>query len=128
MDSAGKQVQTPLFEGILRRNPVDQDRARERLQAARTEVQILLWDIEAAGQQDRTAENETGDRADRAQPLNAEGVDDAVAIDWRRSTVPSRGWTAGRSRGPFRSGLPIPAERLEADPAAELTVEQARAL
>src|SRR5665647_3679614 len=75
MDSAGKQVQTPLFEGILRRNPVDQDRARERLRAARTEVQILLWDIEAAGQQDRTAENETGDRADRAQPLNAEGVD-----------------------------------------------------
>ena len=85
MDSAGKQVQTPLFEGILRRNPVDQDRARERLQAARTEVQILLWDIEAAGQQDRTAENETGDRANRAQPLNAEVVDDAVAIDWRRS-------------------------------------------
>jgi len=55
-------------------------------------------------------------------------VDDAVAIDWRRSTVPSSGWTAGRSGGPFRSGLPIPAERLEADPAAELTVEQARPL
>jgi DnaK suppressor protein len=32
--------------------------------------------------------------------------------------------TYGRS---VRSGVPIPADRLEADPAAELTVEEARA-
>ena len=32
--------------------------------------------------------------------------------------------SCGRS---VRSGVPIPAERLEADPAAELTIEEARA-
>src|SRR6266699_5689439 len=79
--------------------PMDQDRARSLLIAERDEVQGLLKDAETAGQKDRQSEvdSEAGDIADAAQPLAAEGEDDAIA------------------------------ERLEADPAAELTIEEARA-
>jgi DnaK suppressor protein len=109
---------------------MDADQARERLLAERAEVEDLLRDAESAGQQDRAAEDETGDVADAAQPLTAQGLDDAVA-DSLRDRLAALGralqrlddGSYGRS---VRSGLPIPDERLEADPAAELTVEEAR--
>jgi DnaK suppressor protein len=110
---------------------MDEDRARARIRAERAEVQSLLRDTEAAGQQDRAAEDETGDIADSAQPLTAQGIDDAVASSLRdrlaaldRAEQRLDEGTFGRS---VRSGLPIPDDRLEADPAAELTVEEAQA-
>jgi DnaK suppressor protein len=109
---------------------MDEDRARARIRAERAEVQSLLRDTEAAGQQDRAAEDETGDITDSAQPLTAQGMDDAVASSLRdRLAALDRAehrldeGTFGRS---VRSGLPIPDDRLEADPAAELTIEEAR--
>ncbi len=109
---------------------MDADEARARVLAERAEIQGLLTDAEAAGQQDREAENETGDIADRAQPLTAEGMDDAIADTLReRLAVLDRALqrlddgTFGRS---VRSGLPIPDQRLDADPAAEVTAEEAR--
>jgi DnaK suppressor protein len=113
--------------------PMDQDRARSLLIAERDEVQGLLKDAEAAGLQDRQAEvdSEAGDTADAAQPLAAEGQDDAIAESLRsrldaieRALRRLDDGTYGRS---VRSGEPIPDERLEADPAAELTVDEARA-
>jgi DnaK suppressor protein len=110
---------------------MDEDRARVRLCAERTEVQILLKDIEDAGQQNRASENETGDISDPAQPLTEEMTDDAIAGSLRdrlaaldRALKRLDDGTYGRS---IRSGKAIPAERLEADPAAELTIEEARA-
>jgi DnaK suppressor protein len=110
---------------------MDADEARARVLAERTEIQGLLRDAEAAGRLDREAENETGDIADRAQPLAAEGMDDAIADSLReRLAVLDRALrrlddgTFGRS---VRSGQPIPDGRLEADPAAEVTAEEARA-
>jgi len=110
---------------------MDEARARARLRAERAEVQDLLARTEAAGQQDRASEDETGDIADPAQLLTAQGMDDAVAESLRdrlaaldRAEQRLEGGTYGRS---IRSGRPIPDERLEADPAAELTVEEARA-
>ena len=110
---------------------MDEDRARAMLRAERAEVQGLLRDAETAGQADREAENETGDIFDPAQPLTAEGMDDAIADSLRdrlaaldRALQRLADGTYGRS---VRSGLPIPDERLEADPAAELTVQEARA-
>jgi len=101
------------------------------VRAERAEVQKLVIDTEAAGRQDREAENETGDIADPAQSLTAQGMDDAIAVSLRdrlaalvRAEQRLDNGTYGRS---VRSGLPIPDERLEADPAAELTVEEAQA-
>jgi DnaK suppressor protein len=111
---------------------MDEDVARARIRAERAEVQGLLRETEESGQQARAAEDETGvDIADPAQALTAEGEDDAIAESLRarlaaldRAERRLDNGTFGRS---VRSGLPIPDERLEADPAAELTVEEARA-
>ena len=112
---------------------MDLDRARSLLTAERDEVLGLLKDSEEAGRQDRQAEvdSESGDIEDAAQPLTAEGEDDAIAESLRnrldaieRALQRLDAGTYGRS---VRSGAPIPDERLEADPAAELTVEEARA-
>jgi DnaK suppressor protein len=112
---------------------MDNEQARARLLAERAEVEGLLRDTERAGQQDREAEVEaaTGDIEDAAQPLTAEGLDDSIADTLRerlaaldRALLRLDDGTYGRS---VRSGVPIPEERLEADPAAELTIEEARA-
>jgi DnaK suppressor protein len=110
---------------------MDNEQARARLLAERDEVTGLLRDTELAGQQDRETEGETGDIADAAQSLTAKGMDDAVAESLRdrlaaldRALKRLDDGSYGRS---VRSGVPIPAERLEADPAAELTIEEARA-
>jgi DnaK suppressor protein len=110
---------------------MDQDKARSLLEAERAEVQGLIADTEESGREDREAEAETGDVADPAQPLAAEGMDDAIAESLRdrlaaidRALKRLDNGTYGRS---VRSGVPIPGERLEADPAAELTVEEAAA-
>jgi DnaK suppressor protein len=111
---------------------MDEKQARERLRAERAEVQALIKDTEAAAWQDRESEDEQ-DAAfdDPAQPLTAQGEEDAIAEGLRdrlaaldRALKRLDDGTYGRS---VRSGLPIPEERLEADPAAELTVEEARA-
>jgi DnaK suppressor protein len=112
---------------------MDQDRARAQLTAERAEVQDLLGGAVEAGAEDRETEDEsaTGDYADAAQPLSAEGMDDSIADTLRdrlaaidRALVRLDDGTYGVS---VRSGEPIPDERLEADPAAELTVAEAEA-
>lgn len=110
---------------------MDEERARVLLSAERAKVEKLLAGVTRAGQQDRMAESEQGETSDRAEPLNAEGVDDAVAAAMRdkllaldRAEERLRAHTFGSS---IRSGVPIPDERLEADPTAELTVEEAAA-
>ena len=112
---------------------MDHDRARSLLITERDEVQRLLKETETAGQDDRVAEVESvaEDEADAALALTEEGEDDAIAESMRdrldaieRALHRLDEGTYGRS---IRSGEPIPDERLEADPAAELTVEEARA-
>jgi DnaK suppressor protein len=111
---------------------MDENRARSLLQAERAEVQGLLAGSEQAGEEDREAEDEEGgiDSVDPATSLTAEGMDDAITDSMRdrlaaidRALKRLDDGTYGRS---VRSGAPIPDERLEADPAAELTVEEAR--
>jgi DnaK suppressor protein len=112
---------------------MDQDRARSLLIAERDEVRRLLKDSQAAGQADRVAEveSEAEDQEDAALALTEEGEDDAIAEGMQdrldaidRALHRLDDGTYGRS---IRSGEPIPDERLEADPAAELTIEEARA-
>jgi DnaK suppressor protein len=111
---------------------MDQDQVRARLLAERADVVGLLQGAEEAAQEDREAEAEVGDVGDAAQPLTAEGMDEATADSLRerlaaidRALRRLDDGTYGRS---VRSGVPIPQARLEADPAAELTVEEAREL
>ncbi len=110
---------------------MDTDRAQALLTAQRAEVTRLLADLEAAGRADREDEADLGDMGDPAAALTAEGTDDAIAASLRdrldaieRAERRLAEGTYGRS---IRSGLPIPDERLEVDPAAELTVEEASA-
>jgi DnaK suppressor protein len=110
---------------------MDQDVARARLSAERAEVARLLAGAGSAAAQDRAAEDEPGDYADAAQPLTAQGLDDAIAAGLQdrlaaidRALARLDAGTYGRS---VRSGQLIPGERLDADPAAELTIEEARA-
>jgi DnaK suppressor protein len=81
---------------------------------------------------DRSAANEHGDMSDSSELLVSEGTDDAVANALRqrlaaigRAEERLAAGTYGRS---IASGAPIPDERLEADPAAELTVDEAQSL
>jgi RNA polymerase-binding transcription factor len=112
---------------------MDQDRARSLLTAERDEVRRLLKVSQTDGQYDRVAEvdSEAEDQEDAALALTEEGEDDAIAESMQdrldaidRALHRLDEGTYGRS---VRSGEPIPDERLEADPAAELTIEEARA-
>jgi DnaK suppressor protein len=113
---------------------MDEAVARERLLAERADVVRLLHGADAEVEQDRELQVEaaTADYADAAQPLTAQEEERAIAESLRaRLATINRALqrldegTYGRS---VRSGEPIPDERLEADPAAELTVEEAQAV
>jgi DnaK suppressor protein len=109
---------------------MDETEARRLLDAERARVQGLLDDSVAATRADRDAAAEQGDMTDAAEPLTAEEVDDAVVESLHdrlaaiaRAEQRLADGTFGRS---VRSGAVIPDDRLAADPAAELTVEEAK--
>lgn len=111
---------------------MDESVARERLTAERDEVAQLLKGTVAAGEQDREVEvDETGDYADSAQPLTAQGMDDAIAEGLQDRLAAIDRALARLDNGTYGlsvlSGDRIPDARLEADPAAELTIEEAKA-
>jgi DnaK suppressor protein len=112
---------------------MDDARARALLLAERDEVRSLLKDADDSLREDREDQvsDDPRDEGDAAQPLGAEITDEDVRerLLERRDAIERAlrrldDGTYGRS---VRSGVPIPDERLEADPAAELTVEEARA-
>jgi DnaK suppressor protein len=101
------------------------------LAAERSRVEGLVAGLRVDRSDDRAAEEDSADWSDPAQPLTAEGADDAVAASLEarlqaidRAEQRLAGGTYGRS---VLNGAIIPDERLEADPAAELTVEEAAA-
>jgi DnaK suppressor protein len=107
---------------------MDDERARELLAAERLRTQRLLSDLTADRQDDQTAANQDGDMFDSAEPLTGEDTDDAVVAELQgrlkaldRAEERLASGTYGYS---IRSGDRIPDDRLEADPAAELTVEE----
>ena len=111
---------------------MDVERARALLAAKRADLQKLLAETEAAGREDRSSEDEQGtDVADPAQSLTQQGMDDAIAeslserlaaLDRAEQRLADGSY--GRS---VLSGKPIPDARLEVNPEAELTVEEAAA-
>jgi DnaK suppressor protein len=110
---------------------VDEQRARELLDTERARLERLLDEEETAAREDRDSVDEPSGFSDPAEPLTDEATDDAVGASLRdrlaaieRAEQRLAAGTYGRS---VRSGQVIPDERLEADPAAELTVEEAAA-
>jgi DnaK suppressor protein len=108
---------------------MDDERARELLSEERTRVEALLGAVKGDGESDRTAANQQGDMSDSSELLVSEGTDDAVAdaLAQRLAAIARAeerlaDGTYGRS---VLSGERIPDARLEADPAAELTVDEA---
>jgi DnaK suppressor protein len=112
---------------------MDNERAAELLRAERAEVERLLRETVATGTEDREAVADAADAdpGDLAQPRTEEQVDSAIvaslherlaAID--RADQRLSDGTFGRS---VLSGEPIPDERLEVAPTAELTVAEAEA-
>jgi len=94
-------------------------------------VERLLGETVAAGRDDRAEANQNGDLADPAERLTAEESDDAVTEGLRERLAAIERAEDRIEQGVFgfsvRSGDPLSDERLEADPTAELTVEEARA-
>jgi DnaK suppressor protein len=105
------------------------DQAKELLSAERTRIEGLLHATQIAGEDDRSEANAGGDMSDPAERLTAEQVDDAVVAGLEDRLAAIGRAEARIDDGTYgvsiRSGLPIPDERLEVDPAAELTVEEA---
>ena len=108
---------------------MNDDQAKALLRAERERVEQLVDATTGASHDDRNAALDDGDLTDPAEPLIGEQVDDAIAEGLRdrlaaigRAEQRLAEGTYGRST---LSGAVIPDERLEADPAAELTVEEA---
>ena len=107
---------------------MDLTEARELVAAERARVQQLLDEMLVERGQDVEAANEPGDLFDPATPLVIEETDDAIIASLhsrlealQRAERRTADGTYGRS---VKSGRVIPDERLRADPAAELLVEE----
>jgi DnaK suppressor protein len=107
---------------------MEEAQARQLLSAERQRLETLLREATRAGDEDRESVGGVGDIADPAQPLTDQEGEDAIAAALRdrlaavaRAEARLAAGTYGRS---VRSNDLIPDERLEADPAAELTVEE----
>ena len=105
---------------------MDQAHARELLDAERARLQRLL----AAGSgepqpADLGDEVDDADRRERSETGTA--VEGLLRTRWAALERAEARLAAGSYGRSVRSGRPIPDERLEADPLAELTVEEAAA-
>jgi len=111
---------------------MDNDRAELLLSTERSRVEDLLAAVKGDSQSDRTAASQQGDMSDSSEVLVSEGTDDAVANALTRRLAAieraKQRLAAGTYGRSIASGELIPDERLEADPAAELTVNEAQQL
>ena len=105
---------------------MDQTQARALLAAERVRLQRLL---QADAGEPQAAE--LGDEVDDADRRNAEetgmAIDQLLQTRWAALERAEARLAAGNYGRSVRSGQPIPDERLEADPLAELTVQEAAA-
>jgi DnaK suppressor protein len=108
---------------------MDPERARELLEGERQRVEQALAGLLSREGEGQSEQDEPGERD--SEDLNERGLDDArqedlatqlAAVERAESRLAAG--TYGRS---VQSGEPIPDERLEALPTAELTVEEQRA-
>jgi DnaK suppressor protein len=108
---------------------MDADRAAELLQAERTRIERALARL---GPVDDGEEVDEYDEANRASDLYQDEFNEGLADDLREQLAAVARAEARLAEGTYglsvESGEPIPDERLEALPAAELTADEERAL
>lgn len=109
---------------------MDLERAKKLIAAERERIRGLLATSADDKLDDNAAERDAGDGdSDAAQPLEHEAVDIAIerSLRERLSALDraERRIADGTFGVSLESGLPIPDDRLEIDPAAELTVGEA---
>ncbi|HXB15773.1 MAG TPA: TraR/DksA C4-type zinc finger protein [Solirubrobacteraceae bacterium] len=109
---------------------MDPQRARELLEGERQRVEQAIARTQSSGAENATEQGEPGESD--SEELLERGLDDARGEDLEaqlaaveRAEARLAAGTYGRS---VQSGEPIPDERLEALPTAELTVEEQRTL
>jgi DnaK suppressor protein len=107
---------------------MDANRARELLAAERERIERALARL---GHQDDSEPADEYDPANLASDLYQDELDSGLADDLREQLEAVRRAEDRLAAGTYglsiESGLPIPDERLEAVPTAELTVEEERA-
>jgi DnaK suppressor protein len=106
---------------------MDPDRARELLAAERLRIERELAGL---GRRNGEPEDEDIEEGDQATDLYQDELDDSRGRDLRDQLEAVERAEARLEAGTYglsvRSGEPIPDERLEARPTAELTVEEER--
>ncbi len=107
---------------------MDANRARELLATERERIERALARL---GHQDDSEPADEYDPANLASDLYQDELDSGLADDLREQLEAVRRAEDRLAAGTYglsiESGLPIPDERLEAVPTAELTVEEERA-
>jgi RNA polymerase-binding transcription factor len=107
---------------------MDTDRARELLQAERNRIERSLA---ARGHQDDGEESDSEDPGNLASDLYQDEFDEGMRDDLRAQLEAVERAEARLADGTYglsvESGKPIPEERLEINPTAELTIEEERA-
>ena len=106
---------------------MDPDRARELLAAERRRIEAQLAKLESDG----PSTDEEGDTGDDAADLYQDEFDESREDDLNEQLAAVERAEERLASGTYglsiESGEPIPDERLEAVPTAELTVEEERA-
>ena len=106
---------------------MDTDRARELLQGQRERIERALARL---GHEDDGEVSEESDAANLASDLYQDEFDEGLASDLREQLAAVERAEARLAAGTYglsvESGEPIPDERLEVLPTAELTVEEER--
>jgi DnaK suppressor protein len=108
---------------------MDNETARALIDAEKARVQQLLGETDDDAASDRETANEEFPYDESAETLTSEQGSDAVAEGLRDRLAALQRAEQRLEAGTYgisvRSGEKIPDERLEADPAAELTAEEA---
>lgn len=108
---------------------MDPDRARELLAAERQRIERELAGL---GREEGEPQDEDIEAGDQATDLYQDELDESRGSDLRDQLAAVERAEERLAAGTYglsvESGQPIPDERLEARPAAELTVEEERAL
>jgi DnaK suppressor protein len=110
---------------------VNERRARELVAHERARIQSMLAELDGEIRAEGSIQRQqTGEYEDAGSALETESISVALAADLREQLAAVERAEERVARGTYgrsvESGMPIPDERLEAEPLAERTIEEQR--